>query len=155
MGSFEALVSVVMILLAALALASCAAAVEPDAAKLRNPKLFFVSPTTTTLSTTTLCYSSSTAAAACGRKRRSVLIDSASRTDAEFDLGGVTKLNGDVESSNDDVSEIEAGQTSEREGKFLLYWMTTTSTSTTYTATTTISALACTPSGFVISNCAG
>ena len=33
-ASFEALVSVVMILLAALALASCAAAVEPDASKL-------------------------------------------------------------------------------------------------------------------------
>ena len=65
-------------------------------------------------------------------------------------------------------------------GKFLLYWMTTTSTSTTYTATTTVSSLACTPrylqyfwfqlkslcscllyimwippSGFVISNCTG
>ena len=30
-------------------------------------------------------------------------------------------------------------------GKFLLYWMTTTSTSTTYTATTTVSSLNCTP----------
>ena len=42
-----------------------------------------------------------------------------------------------------------------REGKFLMYWMTTTSTSTTYTTTTTISSLACTPSGFTISNCTG
>ena len=40
-----------------------------------------------------------------------------------------------------------------REGKLFLYWMTTTSTSTSYTATTTISSLRCTPSGFTISNC--
>jgi len=157
MGSFEPLVPPAMILLTVLSLSlACVAAAEADADKLRNPKLFFVSSTTSTLSTTTICYLSSTAAAACGRKRRAVLIDSESKRDAEFDFDGVTKLNGDVESSRDELSEIEAGQeTSEREGKFLLYWMTTTSTSTTYTATTTVSSLACTPSGFVISNCTG
>ena len=58
------------------------------------------------------------------------------------------------------VSDVEGTQKKDeqprdREGKFLLYWMTTTSTSTTYTATTTVSSLACTPSGFVISNCSG
>ena len=52
-------------------------------------------------------------------------------------------------------TQKEDDQPRDREGKFLLYWMTTTSTSTTYTATTTVSSLACTPSGFVISNCSG
>merc|ERR1712051_625506 len=121
----------------------------------RNPKLFFVSSTTSTLSTTTICYVSSSTAQACGRKRRAILIDSESERDAEFEYDGVSKRDGDVESSIDELSEVEAAQTSEREGKFLLYWMTTTSTSTTYTATTTVSSLNCTPSGFVISNCTG
>merc|ERR1712018_875815 len=147
-----------MILLATLCFSlAIVAAAEADAEeKLRNPKLFFVSSTTSTLSTTTICYVSSSSAAACGRKRRAVLIDSESKRDAEFGFDGVTKMNAeDVESSKDELSEVEAAQTNEREGKFLLYWMTTTSTSTTYTATTTVSSLACTPSGFVISNCTG
>ena len=55
------------------------------------------------------------------------------------------------------VSDSMAGSKSEdgRDGKFLLYWMTTTSTSTTYTSTTTVSSLECTPSGFTISTCTG
>ena len=44
---------------------------------------------------------------------------------------------------------------SERAGKFLLYWMTTTSTSTstTYSSTSTLASLECTPNGFAISAC--
>merc|ERR1712126_188525 len=117
----------------------------------RNPKLFLVSSTTVTLSTTTLCYSSSTAAAACGkRKKRALVIASAAGDIA------VTK-SGASDSSYEADTEVTNGKNDEadvsREGKFLLYWMTTTSTSTSYTATTTISALACTPSGFTISKC--
>merc|ERR1712058_106388 len=109
----------------------------------RNPKLFLVSSTTVTLSTTTLCYSSSTAAAACGkRKKRALVIASAAGDIA------VTK-SGASDSSHNMDAELTAGQ---EEAKDLLYWKTTTSTSTSYTATTTISALACTPSGFTISN---
>merc|ERR1712158_271942 len=129
MGSFEPLVPLGMILLATLSFSlACAAGADADADKVRNPKLFFVSSTTSTLSTTTICYVSSSTAQACGRKRRAILIDSESKRDAEFDLGEVTKHNGDVESSKDELSEVEAAQTNEREGKFLLYWMTTTST---------------------------
>lgn len=42
-----------------------------------------------------------------------------------------------------------------REGKFVLYWLTTTSTSTTtaYSTTSTIASLTCTPSGFGLSSC--
>ena len=56
--------------------------------------------------------------------------------------------------SHDDL--VESGQAEyEREGKFLLYWKTTTTTSTftSYTATTTLGALECTPSGFGVSQC--
>merc|ERR1712226_698101 len=126
----------------------------------RNPKLFPVSSTTTTLSTTTLCYISSgtpSTAAACGkRKRRALVIDSLTE-------GGeiaVTKAgeSGALESAYNAEAEVadsqkDAKEDYQREGKFLLYWMTTTSTSTSYTATTTISSLACTPSGFTISIC--
>merc|ERR1719449_492902 len=107
-----------MILLSTLAFSlAIVAAAEADAEeKLRNPKLFFVSSTTSTLSTTTICYVSSSTAQACGRKRRSIVIDSESKRDAEFDLGGVTsKHNGDVESSKDELSEVEAAQTNARE----------------------------------------
>merc|ERR1719330_15189 len=99
-----------MILLATLSISlACAAAAEADAAdKLRNPKLFFVSSTTSTLSTTTICYVSSTTAQACGRKRRAILIDSESKRDGEFDFDGVSKRDGDVESSMDELSEVEA-----------------------------------------------
>merc|ERR1711955_11968 len=105
----------------------------------RNPKLFLVSSTTVTLSTTTLCYSSSTAAAACGkRKKRALVIASAAGDIA------VTK-SGASDSSYEADTEVTNGKNDEadvsREGKFLLYWMTTTST------------LACTPSGFTISKC--
>ncbi len=54
--------------------------------------------------------------------------------------------------------EINSGsekQAPARQGKFLLYWMTTTSTttSTTYTATATLLTLGCTPSGWTYSVC--
>ena len=63
-----------------------------------------------------------------------------------------------------DQSDVEPSQLTEgvlsskelgrdRKGKFLLYWMTTTSTTTSYTATTTVYSLRCTPSAFVFSSC--
>ena len=58
------------------------------------------------------------------------------------------------------VELLESGQNevdTERKGKFLLYWLTTTSTSTTttFTSTTSITDIECTPAGFTMSNCAG
>merc|ERR1719348_377868 len=144
----------VVLSLLVVATAADLADVKEGTSGVRNPKLFLVSSTTVTLSTTTLCYSSSTAAAACGkRKKRALVIASAAGDIA------VTK-SGASDSSHNMEAELAAGQEEakeeyEREGKFLLYWKTTTSTSTSYTATTTISALACTPSGFTISNCSG
>merc|ERR1719510_2025376 len=112
----------------------------------RNPKLFFVSSTTSTVSTTTICYLSSTAAAACGRrKRRALMVDSVTGQETAIDFSGVTRP--EQEESSPKVESTKDEQA--REGKFLMYWMTTTSTSTTNTS------LACTPSGFSISNCTG
>ena len=53
----------------------------------------------------------------------------------------------------EDPAEIEEGEKVDREGKFLLYWMTTTSTSTSYLSTVTLSSLECTPADFTMSNC--
>ena len=47
------------------------------------------------------------------------------------------------------LKDVEEG--SLRDGRFLLYWHTTTSTS--YTGTPTLASLACTPSGFSLSLC--
>merc|ERR1719330_2296967 len=95
-----------MILLATLSFSlACAAAAEADAAeKLRNPKLFFVSSTTSTLSTTTICYVSSSSAAACGRKRRSLVIDSAVGQETLVDLSSISaRTDGEEDESASDL----------------------------------------------------
>ena len=54
-------------------------------------------------------------------------------------------------------SELESGLGSERAGRGILYWATSTdiSTSTSYTGTSTLASLNCTPSGFTLSECSG
>merc|ERR1712203_912000 len=144
MGSFYPSAMILFVTLT-ISLAIVAAA-EADANQLdnkRNPKLFFVSSTTSTLSTT---------ARACGRRRRrSMIVDKVSGQESDIDFSGISKTGSADDESSQELESTKSG----REGKFLLYWMTTTSTSTTYTATTTVSSLDCTPSGFVISNCTG
>ena len=104
----------------------------------RQPKLFFVSTsaTTTTLQTASVCYSTSGApSAACtGRRKRSINIDGVPLADVK-----PSQLNQEVQTSQD--AKLD------REGRFLLYWITTTSisTSTSYTTTIKISAATCTP----------
>merc|ERR1712117_555168 len=134
------------------------------AEKSRHPRLFFVSSssTTSTLSTTTLCYSTTgtgfTTTACAGRKKRAIYTDPV--TGELRGLEDIIQPQEPVsfeekEKANEDEL-IESGRKEyEREGKFLLYWKTTTTTSTftTYTATTTIGALGCTPSNFAISQC--
>ena len=58
----------------------------------------------------------------------------------------------------DEDDAIESSQNKanpDRQGKFLLYWMTTTLTSTTtsYTATSTLASLECTPTSWSLSQC--
>ena len=110
----------------------------------RKPKLFFVSTsaTTSTLQTLSICYVSSATPAACtGRKRRSISLEPAESKS----LDGM-ESEGAVQPSTIN-REVDGGQ--DREGRFLLYWITTTSisTSTSFTTTYSISSIACTPPG--------
>merc|ERR1712038_1271050 len=105
----------------------------------RHPKLFFVSTSSTTsvLSTASICYVSTTSLASCtGRKRRA--IDGAQSDQSDVEPSQLTE---GVRSSK------ELGL--DRKGKFLLYWITTTSiaTSTSFTTTFSINSVLCTPSG--------
>ena len=110
----------------------------------RQPKLFFVSTsaTTSTLQTASICYitSGNTITTCTGRRRRSIKIDGAQLADVK-----PSQLNQEVQSSQKAASQ-------DREGRFLLYWITTTSisTSTSYTTTISVSAIECTTSGQVL-----
>ena len=113
----------------------------------RQPKLFFVSTsaTTTTLQTASVCYSTSGAptAACTGRRKRSINIDGVPLADVK-----PSQLNQEVQSSQD--AKLD------REGRFLLYWITTTSISTSTSFTTTISIsgkIVCTASGSAVNIC--
>merc|ERR1712006_22687 len=110
----------------------------------RKPKLFFVSTsaTTTTLQTLSVCYYTSGSLTTCtGRKRRAI------------DVDGV--MLSDVKSLEDSAStELESSHREEgtsidgsRDGRFLLYWITTTSISTSTTTTYTVDSVLCTAPG--------
>jgi len=106
----------------------------------RKPKLFFVSTsaTTSTLQTASICYMTTNAAAvSCtGRKRRAITTFSEMETE--------------VQPKQDEVdSSLQEAESGGRDGRFLLYWITTTSisTSTSYTITYSVSSVACTPPG--------
>ena len=114
----------------------------------RKPKLFFVSTsaTTSTLQTASICYVSSMTLDAClGRKRRSVSVDGMEPE------GAVKPSTFKREVEGESVQQDEAGSkvNMDREGRFLLYWITTTSisTSTSFTITYTVSSALCTPAG--------
>merc|ERR1711894_850129 len=110
----------------------------------RKPKLFFVSSssTVTTIQTSTFCYVTASPAAptgltTCRKKRRSILKEA---DDFLPEFEPEPSKTSDVEPSMDE-------SVSERQGKFLLYWLTTTSTSTatSFTKTQTIQSVYCTP----------
>ena len=109
--------------------------------------MFLVSSSTTitTFSTSTYCYVTA-AAAACKKKRRKRAIYSIAGEDVEL---SPTKTH-DVQ-----PVEIDPSLSTARDPRFVMYWMTTTSTSssTIFTATTTLYSLECTPSGFTLSAC--
>merc|ERR1712018_724069 len=92
----------------------------------RKPKLFFASTTSTVRTSTNCYYSAGAAPEACKRKKRSFLSDHV--------MDHVDFQPSQVESGMDD--SVSEG----RQGKFLLYWLTTTTTSVTteYTKTVTV-----------------
>merc|ERR1712203_971044 len=86
----------------------------------RKPKLFFVSTsaTMTTLQTLSVCFYRSTAVNACGgRKRRAI------------DMEGGLSLE-DAVTTKSSHREKDTSIEGSRDGRFLLYWITTTSIST-------------------------
>merc|ERR1719288_200094 len=110
----------------------------------RRPKLFFVSTsaTTTTLQTLSACYVSSSSIATCtGRRRRAINVG-----------GGLSLQDGASVELEPPLRKQEAyqpGIDGSREGRFLLYWITTPSisTSTSFTTTYSISSALCTAPG--------
>merc|ERR1719384_2444845 len=101
-----------------------------EKASKRDPKLFYVTTqsTTSTITTASFCYTTNAAlTAACKRKKKRALKH----------------------------SQVEMEEGEDRNAKFLVYWLTTTSTSTstTYSTTSTLASLECTPSGFSLSVC--
>merc|ERR1712083_598782 len=129
----------------------------------RAPKLFYVSTqsSTTTLTTFSLCWVSSSTAVtvACGRKKRMITYDPIDGEEEEFQVAA-SKSSGQPsvdELAEDDV-DIEGSKNklnASREGKFLVYWMTTTSitTITSYSQTRTLASVVCTPSNYGYVEC--
>ena len=110
----------------------------------RKPKLFFVSTsaTTSTLQTASICYVSSATIATCtGRKRRTISLDG-DLPEGAVQPSILKRRDVKVDSDQEELNK-------NREGRFLLYWITTTSisTSTSFTTTFTVSSALCTPAG--------
>ena len=115
----------------------------------RKPKLFFVSTsaTTSTLQTAFVCYVTSAApTAVCGRKKRRAI-----SFDGMEPEGAVqpSTFKREVEGESVQLDEASSKVSGKREGRFLLYWITTTSisTSTSFTITYSVSSALCTPAG--------
>ena len=112
----------------------------------RKPKLFFVSTsaTTSTLQTASICYVSSATIATCtGRKRRTISLDG-DQPEGAVQPSTLKRRDVKVDSEQEELSLNK-----NREGRFLLYWITTTSisTSTSFTTTFTVSSALCTHTG--------
>merc|ERR1712117_467117 len=96
----------------------------------RKPKLFFVSTsaTTSTLQTAFVCYVTSAApTAVCGgKKRRAISFDGMEPEGAVQP----STFKREVEVESVQLDEASSKVSGKREGRFLLYWITTTSIST-------------------------
>ena len=108
----------------------------------RKPRLFYVSTSSyiTSISTASICYitSTTTAPLSCSRKKRMITVDGETESEVQPSKSDVDTLQSHEEKDN-----------IEREGRFLVYWITTTSTSyfTSYTTTYSVSSVTCTPIG--------
>merc|ERR1711915_397024 len=103
----------------------------------RLGKMFLVSSSTSisTISTTTYCYATNTVTTACGKRRKRAIhfVEGMEEDDVESGELYPSKVR--------ELQSSEVDQDSPRDPRFVMYWMTTTSTSltTSFTATTTIS----------------
>ena len=128
-----------------------------EEAGLRKPRFFFVTTSSVTQSVTsaTLCYKTDalalgqTAKPAC-RKKRSLF--RTARLPKDMIQASHPAREDQVESPEDEPSSYMADG---REGRFLLYWITTTTRSTTtiYSTTITISDVDCTVNSSLMEEC--
>ena len=130
----------------------------------RKGRIFFIS--TSIVSTTSQCYVTDTTLTACAAKKKRNLILEADDSDGlntdSINPMAPERFSWTIQNQNErnlifrredelDSGLEDAEDGSLRDGRFLLYWHTTTSTS--YTSTSTLASLACTPSGFTLSLC--
>ena len=124
-----------------------------EEAGLRKPRFFFVttSSVTETTTSTALCYKTAAVGTigAC-RKKRSLF--RTARLPKDIIQATHPAREDQVESQEDEPSSYMADG---REGRFLLYWITTTSRSTTtiYSTTITISDVDCTVNSSLMEEC--
>jgi hypothetical protein len=148
----------VLPVLLALLLSGClVSGQEAEEGALRQPKLFYVSTSTTTstVNTMTLCYHESLTIQSmyqCRKRKKRQVLKKRQATDLlEGEIISPTNLAGqeNVERQVVEVEEVEEGRR-EGEGRFLNYWMTTTTTATSfsYTVTSKLGSVVCTPEGF-------
>merc|ERR1712045_274694 len=98
-----------------------------------------ISSTTTTQSTFIYCIKSGTSAAtACGRRRKRAILDA--ELSQEVVINPSEPAQAEKAEAEETLNSGLAEAESDRQGRFAMYWMTTTftSTKTSYTATTTI-----------------
>merc|ERR1712150_153670 len=138
-GSITTTMNTVSLLVVLFAVAASA---EDEVA--RKPKLFFVSTssTTTTLQTRSICYVTFTGISACGRRKKRAI-----NTDGTLFSKDAATV--ELEPSHREQDTSATAVDGSRDGRFLLYWITTTSisTSTSYTTTYSISSVLCTIAG--------
>merc|ERR1712001_102248 len=138
-GSITTIMNTVSLLVVLFAVAASA---EDEVA--RKPKLFFVSTsaTTTTLQTLSICYVSFNTVTTCsGRKRRAINMD------GSLSLKDAAPV--ELEPSQREQAPSAPAIDGSREGRFLLYWITSTSisSSTSFTTTYSVSSALCTAPG--------
>ena len=127
-----------------------------EEAGLRKPRFFFVttSSVTESVTSTTLCYKTSTLAggAAIGACRKKRSLFRTARLPKDIIQASHLAREDQVESPEDEPSPYMADG---REGRFLLYWITTTTRSTTtiYATTKTISEVGCTVASTLMEEC--
>merc|ERR1712079_640192 len=99
-------------------------------AQSREPKLFYVSSSSTTssITTATVCYvATSAGGTTCGKRRRRSMIVSGG---SDHNIRQIQPMDSLAEETEVEYGAEEQAS-SDRDGRFLLYWLTTTSTSTT------------------------
>ena len=95
----------------------------------------------------------------CKKKKRSILKEAVGGTLENINPAAPVKSFEETEDEKNDDMDLTSGieEVSQREGKFLKYWLTTTLTTTytTYTGTSSVASLICTPADYTNDGCPG